>query len=300
VAVEAPEKSECVAHDGTANIRDSVDVGFEREAEILKGVVMIETNQARTFEEWFTSKDYERDEKVSILSAARAGWVARDAELAAKDRTITDLQAQLSEGMQWRQKAYEKTLNQLAKETIQLRDELSTSRQKEQKLIEHFEKRIETEVSKVAQLLRDRQAERAAVLTEAAELCRKNGRDCAEQNEPECGPAHTADAVYIESLIPTTDRSALDRLMEHEKLAAYNRGYLAGIDSVCRTEQSEIDRIIEEKVREGRSDEAKKWNEAMGFHATMITDEMRDWIAKRHLELRALPAAPPKENTDAR
>src|ERR1700722_4968924 len=39
--------------------------------------------------------------------------------------------------------------------------------------------------------------------------------------------------------------------------------------------------------REAKQEEARKWNAAMGFHATMITDEMRDWIAKRHRELQA-------------
>jgi hypothetical protein len=107
--------------------------------------------------------------------------------------TITDLQAQLSEGMQWRQKAYEKTLNQLVKETIQLREELSASREK-------------------------MQAERAAVLEFASQhtpIVRLAWIECS------CGWNHDgsdrniseSDAwnQHIRALITTTDRSALDR-----------------------------------------------------------------------------------------
>lgn len=55
-----------------------------------------------------------------------------------------------------------------------------------------------------------------------------------------------------------------------------------------------LDRIIAEKVREGRLAEAEQWRKRGAYIGSW------EWAENRLTELRAVPAAPPKENSDAR
>jgi hypothetical protein len=65
-------------------------------------------------------------------------------------------------------------------------------------------------------------------------------------------PRDVTSQEHLKIIIEARDEMRDEAIRREAKLASYNQGYLAGIDSVCRTEQVEIDKLIRAAKREMR------------------------------------------------
>jgi hypothetical protein len=166
------------------------------------------------------------------LQGWETGWHARDEELAAKDQIITDLQ-----GIDKVADHANEVIGLMQKDIDTLTVELAASREKIQ-------------------------AERAAVLTEAAKRLETRGK-------------------WIES-VPA-------KVISASAIAEFDKAVAELLSLISTTDRLALDRYVEEKVREARLAEAEIWNNNAGVKRLDLTS---DWAIFRLNQLRAVPAAP--------